>query len=242
MVAVILELELNSILKKCIETDESGQAWASSLVGEDGMQAAPLHELIISHAPVKRLNDLTAEQETACWNLAMIRARVALKTPGINAVGFLVNDGAHAGQTVGHVHLHVIGFHHNRSDMAVGEELGTLSQKFLGNAMTRPLALEKGLIAPDNLVAIRDIRKNFASIQNAGFSIYTERPLKGENLSEPLPFVVECWSPNAPRAYGLTNLIRVLNGYRDAPYSWPAKNLERTFAPLLSVKNGMGSV
>lgn len=126
--------------------------------------------------------------------------------------------------------------------MAIGEELGTLSQKFLGRAMTYPLAYEKAVISPDNLLAIRAVRQNFASVQNAGFSIYTERPLKGKDLSEPLPIVVECWSPNAPRAYGLTNLMRVMNGFRAAPYQWPAKNLERTFAPLPSVKNGMGSV
>lgn len=231
---------MDSIPKKCIATDESGQAWASSLVGEAGMQAAPLHELVISQAPVKRLNDLTAEQEAACWNLALIRARAALKQPGINAVGFLVNDGLHAGQTVGHVHLHVIGFHHDKSEMMIGEELGTLSQKFLGKAMAYPLACERALIAPDNLLSIRDIRQNFASVPNAGFSIYTESPLKSAHIHEPFPFMIECWSPQAPRAYGLTNLIRVLNGYRDAPYHWPAINLERTFAPLpcVAIKQG----
>lgn len=234
---------MDSILKKCIITDDKDLAWATSLTGETGMQAAPLHELIISHAPVKRLNDLTEEQESGCWNLALARARTALTQPGINAVGFLVNDGMAAGQTVGHVHIHVIGFHSDKSDMAIGEELGTLSQKFLGNAMTYPLAYEKTYISQDNPLAARDVRKNFVGIADAGFSIYTERPLKAIHLNEPLPFVIECWSPNTPRTYGLTNLIRVLNGYRETPYSWPAKNLERTFAPLPSVQKVLeGSV
>jgi diadenosine tetraphosphate (Ap4A) HIT family hydrolase len=82
-----------------IPDDGSGVA-----VFADGYPSAPGHTLVIPRRCVARLADLTGSE----W--AALGAAVAKLTSDRGPDGFTVgvNDGAAAGQTVPHVHVHVI--------------------------------------------------------------------------------------------------------------------------------------
>jgi histidine triad (HIT) family protein len=93
-------------------------AFGTEFVGEnahavafrDIAPQAPVHLLVVSRAHVAGLRDigaLGAEATAACLDLA----REVAATHGIDAGGYRVvtNDGADAGQTVFHLHFHVLG-------------------------------------------------------------------------------------------------------------------------------------
>jgi diadenosine tetraphosphate (Ap4A) HIT family hydrolase len=74
----------------------------------DGFPVTPGHTLVVQRRHVAGLFELTDEEQAAVWRLvARVRALLAaeLKLDGFN-VG--LNDGAAAGQTVPHAHVHVI--------------------------------------------------------------------------------------------------------------------------------------
>lgn len=74
----------------------------------DGFPVAEGHTLVVPKRHVASLFDLSDVEQTALWRLvAQVRAGLlaGLKPDGFN-VG--VNDGAAAGQTVMHAHVHVI--------------------------------------------------------------------------------------------------------------------------------------
>jgi diadenosine tetraphosphate (Ap4A) HIT family hydrolase len=75
---------------------------------EDIYPVSPGHFLIVSRRHVERLDDLSAEELHALWDLVPpVRAQIKrLHAPNGYNIG--LNDGAAAGQTVAHVHLHVI--------------------------------------------------------------------------------------------------------------------------------------
>lgn len=75
-----------------------------ALVIADGFPCAPGHLLVIPRRHVGHLAELTPEEADALWHLALdqLRRRAGSDT----TVG--VNDGPAAGQTVPHVHLHLI--------------------------------------------------------------------------------------------------------------------------------------
>lgn len=71
---------------------------------------APLHVLVVPRAHVATLNDLTAEHDGLVGE--MVRRGAALaKAHGVDESGYrtVFNCNAHAGQTVFHIHLHVLG-------------------------------------------------------------------------------------------------------------------------------------
>ncbi len=74
----------------------------------DGFPIAEGHTLVVPKRHVASLFDLSEEEQAALWRLvAQVRAKLAaaLKPDGFN-VG--LNDGAAAGQTVMHAHVHII--------------------------------------------------------------------------------------------------------------------------------------
>lgn len=74
----------------------------------DGFPLTPGHTLIVSRRHVARYLDLSAEERAAIWQMVPAvweRVRQAHDPAGFN-LG--LNDGTAAGQTVAHVHLHVI--------------------------------------------------------------------------------------------------------------------------------------
>ena len=71
---------------------------------------APMHALVIPKAHIATANDLSAEHDALVG--AMVRCGAAIaKQRGYDATGYrsVINTNAQAGQSVFHLHLHVIG-------------------------------------------------------------------------------------------------------------------------------------
>ena len=75
---------------------------------KDGFPVNPGHALIVPRRHVADLFELTADEQAALWRLLPeVKQRLdARHSPAGYNVG--VNVGAAAGQTVGHVHVHLI--------------------------------------------------------------------------------------------------------------------------------------
>lgn len=71
---------------------------------------APTHILVIPRKPIPTLNDMASEDAELVGKLFLAAARVA-RQEGIADSGYrtVVNCNAAAGQTVFHLHLHVLG-------------------------------------------------------------------------------------------------------------------------------------
>lgn len=71
---------------------------------------APTHLLVIPRKPIPTLNDATPDDAELLGKLLLAAARVAAAA-GIAEQGYrtLINCNAGAGQTVFHLHLHVLG-------------------------------------------------------------------------------------------------------------------------------------
>lgn len=66
------------------------------------------HTLVVPNRHVASLYDLTAEEQADVWRLAgEVRAALAASY-GPDGFNIGVNDGAAAGQTVAHAHVHII--------------------------------------------------------------------------------------------------------------------------------------
>lgn len=74
---------------------------------------APTHVLIIPRVHISSINDVTEEQEGVMGHLYRVAAEVA-RAEGLDARGYRVvmNCGPDAGQSVFHVHLHLVGGRH----------------------------------------------------------------------------------------------------------------------------------
>lgn len=81
------------------------------LAFEDAYPSAPGHTLVIPRRHVGRLVDLTHVEYWLMWQVARYQLRrLELTAPDGYTIG--INDGEAAGQTVEHVHLHIIPRHH----------------------------------------------------------------------------------------------------------------------------------
>ncbi len=70
--------------------------------------AAPTHILVIPRKEIPRLDAMGEEDEALVGHLMRV-ATVVAKQEGLEDFRLVVNNGAGAGQTVFHLHLHVIG-------------------------------------------------------------------------------------------------------------------------------------
>ena len=70
---------------------------------------APTHVLIVPRKPIPTLDDLTEEDERLVGHLFLVASKIA-KQEGLNK-GYrtVFNCGEEAGQTVFHIHLHLLG-------------------------------------------------------------------------------------------------------------------------------------
>ena len=70
---------------------------------------APVHVLVIPREHIESLNDASRSDETPLGHLLRVAARVA-NEQGVAESGYrtVVNTGAGAGQSVFHLHLHVL--------------------------------------------------------------------------------------------------------------------------------------
>jgi len=76
----------------------------------DNAPKAPTHVLVIPRKPIPRLSEATAADQELLGHLLLTAAEVA-KKEGLAQSGFrlVINDGAGAGQSVFHLHVHVLG-------------------------------------------------------------------------------------------------------------------------------------
>lgn len=78
------------------------------LAFRDVAPQAPTHILVIPRQPIPRLSQSGDGDEPLLGHLLRVAAKVA-KDAGLADYRLVVNDGAGAGQTVFHLHLHVLG-------------------------------------------------------------------------------------------------------------------------------------
>ena len=69
---------------------------------------APVHVLVIPREPVVNLAEADAGHAALLGHLLLVAAKVA-KQEGLESFRTVINSGAEAGQTVFHLHVHVIG-------------------------------------------------------------------------------------------------------------------------------------
>ena len=76
---------------------------------KDVAPQAPTHILVIPKKPIPRLSE-SAEEDTALMgHLLMTVKKVAEKVNLGNGYRVVINNGADGGQTVDHLHLHILG-------------------------------------------------------------------------------------------------------------------------------------
>jgi histidine triad (HIT) family protein len=82
----------------------------SAIVISDINPQAPTHLLVIPRAHIEALDDASQKDEALLGHLLRIASRVA-NTAGLVEGGYrvVINNGAGAGQSVFHLHLHVLG-------------------------------------------------------------------------------------------------------------------------------------
>jgi histidine triad (HIT) family protein len=69
---------------------------------------APVHLLVIPRKAIARISAAGAEDAALLGHLMLVARHVA-KEAGLSDFRVVINDGASAGQSVFHLHLHVIG-------------------------------------------------------------------------------------------------------------------------------------
>lgn len=69
---------------------------------------APLHILLVPRKPIPRLCDATAEDQPLLGHLMLLASKIAADHGYGEAFRIVVNNGAAAGQSVFHLHLHVL--------------------------------------------------------------------------------------------------------------------------------------
>ena len=74
----------------------------------DASPQAPVHLLVIPRKPLEKLSACGAEDESLLGHLLLVARHVA-KQAGLSDFRVVINDGVSAGQTVFHLHLHVLG-------------------------------------------------------------------------------------------------------------------------------------
>jgi histidine triad (HIT) family protein len=78
------------------------------LAFRDVAPQAPVHILVIPRQPLVNLVEAEAQHERLLGHLLLVAARVA-RQEGLSGFRTVINSGAEAGQTVFHLHVHVIG-------------------------------------------------------------------------------------------------------------------------------------
>lgn len=79
------------------------------VVIKDVNPTAPMHLLVIPRKPMPRLCDATPEDQALLGHLMLVANKVADDAGYGDAFRLVVNNGAASGQSVFHLHLHVVG-------------------------------------------------------------------------------------------------------------------------------------
>lgn len=81
----------------------------------------PGHVLVIPHRRTSRFAELTPDEVADLWSVAQRVGRVMETHHGATACTYAIQDGRDAGQTVDHVHVHVLP--RRRGDFARNDEI-----------------------------------------------------------------------------------------------------------------------
>ena len=75
--------------------------------------AAPVHVLIVPQKPIPRIAEAKPDDHKVLGHLLLKAAEVA-KSLGLNEGGYrlVINNGPNAGESVPHLHLHILGGRH----------------------------------------------------------------------------------------------------------------------------------
>ena len=95
----IIDKELPS---KIIHEDEH------CIVIEDIAPKAPIHLLVIPKKPIKKLSEVKEDDRELLGHLMMVTKKVAEQLNVENAFNVVINNGKEAGQTVFHLHIHLL--------------------------------------------------------------------------------------------------------------------------------------
>jgi histidine triad (HIT) family protein len=74
---------------------------------------APVHILIIPKKPIARIGDAQADDQSLLGHLLLTAAEIA-RRENIAPTGYrlVINNGPHGGETVPHLHIHLLGGRH----------------------------------------------------------------------------------------------------------------------------------
>ncbi|MEM9542962.1 MAG: histidine triad nucleotide-binding protein [Cyanobacteria bacterium P01_E01_bin.42] len=79
------------------------------LAFKDISPQAPTHILVIPKKPIPRLSDATSQDHALMGHLLLKVKQVAAEAGLDNGYRVVINNGADGGQTVDHLHLHILG-------------------------------------------------------------------------------------------------------------------------------------
>lgn len=79
------------------------------LVFKDIHPAAPTHVLVIPKKPIARIEDMTEEDAPLLGHMMWTATQVAKDLGLTDGYRLVMNNGHQGGQTVFHIHLHVLG-------------------------------------------------------------------------------------------------------------------------------------
>ena len=81
-----------------------------ALAFKDIRPVAPTHVLVVPKKHIAAIHDLTPDDAVTVGNV-LVAARKVADQLGLTAAGYrlVINDGDAAGQTVHHIHVHVLG-------------------------------------------------------------------------------------------------------------------------------------
>jgi len=71
--------------------------------------AAPTHVLLVPRKAIPKLSDATVEDQQLLGHLMLVASKIAAQHGCGDAFRLAVNNGAAAGQSVFHLHLHILG-------------------------------------------------------------------------------------------------------------------------------------
>ena len=70
---------------------------------------APMHVLLVPRKPIPTLAEATADDSAVLGHLLTVAPKIAAQEGHGDAFRLVINNGETAGQTVFHLHLHIIG-------------------------------------------------------------------------------------------------------------------------------------
>lgn len=70
---------------------------------------APTHLLLVPRKPIPTLSDATAADQSLLGHLLLAASKIAAQAGCGDAFRLAINNGAAAGQSVFHLHLHILG-------------------------------------------------------------------------------------------------------------------------------------